>query len=149
MRWLVPATVLLLLYGCHVDGNAGKDDNAEERRIEKEVARRVEAKEAELKTRQSDQRTYRTIGFIVLAVGAVGTLFVLQRQRPPARAPALEYPLTRPVWNDHFAVPDRRVIETDPATPALRPLPSPPDPPARRRRRVSRGRKRQKPYPPP
>jgi len=149
MRWLALATALIVLGGCHGNGKPGSDDKAVEKKVEKEVARRVEAKEAELKTRQSDQRTYRTIGFIVLAVGATGTLVVLQRQRPPARAPALEYPLTRPVWNDHFVVPDRRVIEIDPATPAPRPLPPPPGPPARRRRRVSRGRKRHKPYPPP
>lgn len=92
------------------------DKSAEEARIQKEVTRRVGIVETELetefKTRQTTLRTLRTIGFILLAGGAVaGLVWVRQSRFPntPVR-PATRHPVL-PEWSDHYQPGSGRVID--------------------------------------
>src|SRR6478609_7535357 len=71
---------LLLLAGCHDDTPSTKSSkSAETARIEKEVAKRVEAAKLESTVRTSRLHTVRVVGFTVLAGGAVAGLLWVRR----------------------------------------------------------------------
>ena len=104
---------LLMLGACREDQSANQSArSAEEARIQKEVARRVEVVENDLKTRQVRLHTIRLLGFILLAGGAVaGLLWVRQARFPntPVR-PATRHPVL-PEWSDHYQPGSGRVID--------------------------------------
>jgi len=134
---------LLMLGGCREDPPANKSSKssqaAEAARIEKEVVQRVAVVEQDLKVRQTRLHTYRTLGFIVLAGGAVGGLIWLQRHRSSNPAQSHERPLQLTRWWDHYTVPSTRVLELPPAAPTIAPPAARIETPApSRRRRVSR-----------
>jgi hypothetical protein len=110
--------VTFLLPCCRDDETSAKSSkSAEAARIEREVKRRVEVVEKDLKVRQTRLHTIRVIGFIVLAGGSV-TLFVrLQRQRGvlPVHLPESLPPVSQ--WRDHYPVPESRIIDPDPPEP--------------------------------
>lgn len=118
--------VLLMPGGCRDDpsdpGQSSKSSQAAEAaRIEKEVVQRVAVVEQDLKVRQTRLHTYRTLGFIVLAGGAVGGLIWLQRHRSSNPAQSQERPLQLTRWWDHYTVPSTRVLELPPAAPTIAP----------------------------
>ncbi len=118
--------VLLMLGGCREDppdpGQSSKSSQAAEAaRIEKEVVQRVAVVEQDLKVRQTRLHTYRTLGFIVLAGGAVGGLIWLQHHRSSNPAQSHERPLQLTRWWDHYTVPSTRVLELPPAAPTIAP----------------------------
>ena len=129
--------VLLMLGGCREDpsdpGQSSKSSQAAEAaRIEKEVVQRVAVVEQDLKVRQTRLHTYRTLGFIVLAGGAVGGLIWLQRHRSFNPAQSHEHPLQLTRWRDHYSVPSTRVLELPPDAPTIERIETP-APPGRRR----------------
>ena len=112
---LVAAT--LLLAGCR-DDTASSSKSAEAARIEKEVKRRVEVVERDLKVRQTRLHTIRVTGFILLAGGSLALLVWLQHRRgiQPLHLPENLPPVTR--WRDHYPVPPARVMDPPPPEPA-------------------------------
>jgi hypothetical protein len=115
---------LLMVGGCRDDQPA--DRPAEEARIEKEVARRTQVVETELKIRQHRLHTIRVVGFILLAGGAVaGLLWVRQ-----SRFPNLPSTLARPaLWSDHHPPGEGRVIDLAAGNPPAHRVPPVPNPP--------------------
>lgn len=134
MRFPVILMILLLLTGCNDDSPTQSSKAAEAARIEKEVARRVEAARYESIVRNSRLRTIRVVGFIVLAGGAVTGLIWLKNRRFPehpalhSRHPGMQSP---PLWNDHYPSGNGRVIDFPPGPANPRPgqTPHPPTPP--------------------
>jgi len=113
---------LLMLGGCDDDSRTHKSSkSAEEARIEKEVVLRVAVVEQNLHVQQARMHTYRTLGFIVLAGGAIGGLIWLQRHRPFNPAQPRDRRLQMPEWRDHYGVPDTRILDMpSPASPSAR-----------------------------
>jgi len=134
MRFPVILMILLLLTGCNDDSSATQSSKAAEAaRIEKEVARRVEAARYESIVRNSRLRTIRVVGFIILAGGAVAGLIWLRNRRSPEH-PSLHsrHPGTQPpLWDDHYPSGNGRVIDFPPGPASPRPgqAPHPPTPP--------------------
>jgi hypothetical protein len=107
---IILLAALLMVSACHDEQDP--DKSAEEARIEKEVTRRVGIVETELKTRQTTLRTLRTIGFILLAGGAVAGLVRVRQSRFPNTLvrPATRHPVL-PEWSDHYQPGPGRVID--------------------------------------
>ena len=126
MRSPILLTILLLLAGCHEDLSTSSK-SAEEARIQKEVARRVDAARLEATVRTKRLQTIRMVGFIVLAGGAVGGLLWVRQRRMPASLSQVSR--TSPaLWNDHYPSPTGRVIDF-PAVPTPPRQSNPPSPP--------------------
>lgn len=116
--------VLLMLAACRDD--PPPNNIAEAARIEKEVARRVEAARLESSVRLSRLRTIRVVGFILLAGGAVAGLLWVRRTRFPNTTPQFGTQQARlPLWQDHYPPSEGRVIDPStgiPAVPSAKPF---------------------------
>jgi hypothetical protein len=104
----------LLLSGCNDATPATQSSKAAEAaRIEREVARRVEAARLDSAVRINRLRTIRVLGFIVLTGGALsGLLWLRNRDYPGHPAPrTLRSGPRPPLWDDHYPSGNGRVID--------------------------------------
>jgi hypothetical protein len=108
---------LLILNGCQEDKSSASTSKSKYN--EAEVKRRVEIIEDDLKIRQTKLHTIRIIGLIVLAGGSVGLLVWLQRGRGIHSIQTLNNPPPLTHWQDHYQVPDTRVIDIQPPEPVI------------------------------
>ena len=115
------------------------DGSGESARIEREVARRVEAERKAMNETADRLHTLRVVGFVILTVAAVGGLIWLLQPRVPApmdppvaRIPAAGQP-DRPAMRIANRPPHAgRVIDMPRAAPPTLPAPAPsPDQPSR------------------
>lgn len=114
MRYSILLALLLALPGCKEDRSATKPSKAAEAtRIEKEVARRVEAAKLESTVRTSRLQTIRLVGLVVLAGGAVGGLVWLRQSRLTPQPPQqlLNQGGELPLRTDHYPLRSGRVID--------------------------------------
>ena len=125
MRLPILLALMLALPGCNEDEDKSASTSksskvAETARIEKMVARRVEAAKLESTVRTSRLHTIRIVGFTVLAGGAVAGLLWVRRpqfQGLPTSVAQIQRP--RPaLWNDHHPPRTGRVIDFPLVTPA-------------------------------
>ena len=113
--------LMLALSGCHKDKSSIQPPwPGETARMEKEVARRVEAAKLESTVRTSRFHTIRVIGFIVLAGGAVAGLCWIRQPQSSVRPPSVAQiqGALPALWNDHQPPRAGRVIDFPPVTAA-------------------------------
>ena len=111
--------LMLALFGCHKDKSFIQQPMpGESVRVEKEVARRVEAAKLESTVRTSRFHTIRVIGFIVLAGGAVAGLCWIRQPQSSVRPTSVAQiqGALPPLWNDHQPPRAGRVIDFPPVT---------------------------------
>ena len=141
MRILLLLAFPLLMAGCKGNPPAAKSSKAAETaRIEKEVAKRVEAARLESSVRTNRLRTIRIVGFCFLAGFAVAGLIWVQQPQFPNPQGRIAPPVVNrpPQWTDHSRPPTGRVLDLTPTsrTPDVPPPRAPnPGPVGRRRSR--------------
>lgn len=105
---------LLTLTGCRDEEAAARAAKAaEEARIAREVARRVDLEHQVSVDRKPLLHTIRVVGFVVLAGGAVSGLVWLRQPRGSIHAGSntSNYQTLPPQANDHYPVNPGRVLE--------------------------------------
>lgn len=98
MRGFLLLMALLLVTSCNEDSpSSNSSKTAEAAKIEKEVAIRVNSARLEAAARDNLLHTFRVVGFILLAGGAVAGLMWVQRPPPPeGQSPVVRFPETQP-----------------------------------------------------
>ena len=117
---IILAALLLIVASCRKDDAKPVVSS----KVEREVERRMAVVKSDQILRQSQLRTYRIIGFIVLTGGSVAGIVWIQSQRAPVSFAARPRPLQRPSESDHHATHSTRVLDITPCNPSQHRVPN-------------------------